>query len=441
MKSVLFTSALLLLAGSSLAADQNASPQSPAASAASLFADPHADPAHTLDYSLDELAAVEPGTILFVEHLDSFTAQDIEARGDWLFADTGIPPAHTGAELFLLHFRSTDVDGTPTPIRAQLFIPILEEPGERPVQVFAAGTTGVSERCAPIIENPVLNRWGDYRTNMLAYASREIITIFPEYLGFGLPDVPQRYFSKVAEAHVMLDAARAVRNFYASPDKQEIELTAHPAGALFMSGYSQGGHAAHAAADLQPEYAPEIEITGLIGFGQTNDVAMLMREMPYYSPYIIYTYAEIYGVEVIDPADYLLPRWMETFQADIMGLCVEEFQHHYPRNGQDLFTPEFYRALHNDLEGFRMARVFPEMARVLRENRAGFDGHGLPTLVLHGDRDIIVTTPAQDRFVEALRRGGSEVQYTIMPGAHHRHTRQAGFEESVEWMFTQAGLQ
>lgn len=400
---------------------------------------------HTLDYAPEVLYDAEPGQILYVEHYARYTAEEIEAQGDWLFSQTGIPAAHNGADQFVLHYRSTDVDGTPVPIRAQLFVPLLDEAAERPLHIFAAGTTGVSEKCAPIIEDPVRNRWGDFRTNMLAYAGRELISMFPEYLGFGLPDIPQRYFSKVAEAHVMLDAARAAQNFFADSLYSELSdsgqlVAATPSQHLFLAGYSQGGHAAHAAADLQPEYAPEIGITGLIGFGQTNDVAMLMREMPYYSPYIIYTYAEIYGRDVIDPADYLLPRWMESYEADIMGLCVEEFQHHYPRDGRDLFTPEFYRALHNDLEGFRMARVFPDMAQALRENRAGFDGHGLPSLILHGEKDNIVSIAAQDRFAEALRRGGSEVEYIILPGALHRDTRPAGFEQSVTWMYEQAGL-
>lgn len=405
---------------------------------------------NSMIYPPEDLVMLEPGDILYVEFLESFSASEIEARGDWLFGNAGIPEAHNAADLYLIHFRSTDVDGTPVPVRAQLFIPVLDNsdsgssgsgaPAARPVHVFGAGTTGLSEKCAPIIEVPVENRWGDFRSNMLAYAGREIISIFPEYLGFGIPDMPQRYFSKVAEAHVMLDAARAVRNFYADAAAEGNAPGVIPSGDLFLSGFSQGGHAAHAAADLQPEYAPEIEITGLIGFGQTNDVAMLMREMAYYSPYIIHTYAEIYGKDRIDPADYLLPRWMDSFEQDIMGLCVEEFQFHYPRDGKTLFTPEFYEALHNDLEHELMSETFPEMAEVLRENRAGFDGHGLPTLVIHGTDDIIVSTAAQDRFVEALRHGGSEVSYIIISGARHRDVRTMGFEDSVDWMLEMAGL-
>ena len=376
-----------------------------------------------------QLPAMEPGSILDVELLGRYTPAAIQQENSVLFENAGLPNSSYEVDHYLLHFQSTDVDGSAARIRAQLFVPRFPEPTESPVYVFGAGTTGVSEKCAPIIEIPAINRWGHFRANMLAYAGEGFITIFPEYLGFGDPATPQRYFSKVAEAHVMLDAARAVNAFFEQRDS-----LARPSDALFLGGFSQGGHAAHSAADLQPQYAPELQITGLIGYGQTNDVAMLMREMAYYSPYIIYTYAEIYGRDRINPGDYLLPIWLPTLEQDIHGLCVEEFQHHYPRDGRTLFTPEFYDALHADTQGFRLARVFPEMAQALRENRAGFEGHGLPSLVLHGEDDIIVSVEAQERFVAALCRGGSPVQFEVLPEARHRDVRPDGFQYSVRWM-------
>ena len=121
---------------------------------------------------------------------------------------------------------------------------------------------------------------------------------------------------------------------------------------------------------------------------------------------------------------------MVTFEQDIYGLCVEEFQFHYPRDGAELFTPEFWRAL--TIGG--MEERFPVMARVLAENYAGMSGHGIPTLVLHGDADIIVSTAAQTRFVQDLCDTGVPVEFVIMPGARHRDTRPAGFKRSVEWM-------
>jgi hypothetical protein len=67
------------------------------------------------------------------------------------------------------------------------------------------------------------------------------------------------------------------------------------------AGYSQGGHAALAALDMNEAYAPELRLDGAVGFGSTNSVEMLMKEAGYYSPYIVYTYLLIYGPELVDP--------------------------------------------------------------------------------------------------------------------------------------------
>lgn len=70
---------------------------------------------------------------------------------------------------------------------------------------------------------------------MLAYAGLGYIVIFPDYLGFNDSDRPQRYFSKLAEGHVMLDAVRAVFRFFESPGH-----AVRPSPAVFLTGYSQG---------------------------------------------------------------------------------------------------------------------------------------------------------------------------------------------------------
>ncbi len=383
-----------------------------------------------------------PGEILGLAHEGTFSIPMVLEETVQLFEPFGLPEARYPVDRYLVRFRSTDVDGSPAVIRGQLYVPRLSgatslqgvtgpqgATTELPVIVFAAGTTGIGEQCAPILEVPAVNRWGWYLANMLAYASQGYIVLFPEYLGFGDRHTPQRYFDSVAEAHVMLDAIRAVYRIFEQPDRLAYSGV-RPSQMVFAAGYSQGGHAAHAAADLRPSYAPEVPLTGLIGFGQTNNVATLMREMAYYAPYIIYAYSRIHGADQINPADFLQERWMVTFEQDIYGLCVEEFQFHYPRDGAELFTPEFWRAL--TIGG--MEERFPVMARVLAENYAGMSGHGIPTLVLHGDADIIVSTAAQTRFVQDLCDTGVPVEFVIMPGARHRDTRPAGFKRSVEWM-------
>jgi pimeloyl-ACP methyl ester carboxylesterase len=366
-----------------------------------------------------------PGALLEWSFREQCSPARIDELARPLFEGFESPNLRFAVDAYSLSFRSTDHDGSGAVIHAGLFVPRYVEPESRPVLVFGSGTTGISDACAPSLEVPEVRRWGHYRANMLAYASAGFITIFPDYLGFNDPERPQRYFSRQAEGHVLLDAARAARAFFA-----EYPQKVRPSGAVFTAGYSQGGHAAFAAADLQPSYAPEVRLRGVIGFAATTNVTTLLKEGAYYAPHVLYSYSSMYGRQQIEPADYLQERWARTLEIDANSMCVDEFQKLYPFDGRQLYRPEFYEALHGD----RLGESYPALAAALFANRSGVSGHGLPALLVQGDADAIVTTASQTRFAEELRQAGSEVRLLVLKGIQHRYTRPAGFRASVEWM-------
>lgn len=223
----------------------------------------------------------------------------------------------------------------------------------------------------------------------------------------------------------MLDAVRAVDEFYrnrgASPEVDR---------SVFLGGYSQGGHAAFAAADLHESYAPELELSGILGFGATTDVESLLREGPFYAPYIALSFSQDYGVERFDPADIFDPRWLPGMEEVAGRLCVDQVQLRYPFAARELYAQDFYMALF----GYNLHEEFPEIARVLAENHTGLSGHGLPSFISQGEEDVIVWTTTQDKFVRRLCDDGSPVHYLVYPGVRHRETRAAAFEESIAWM-------
>jgi acetyl esterase/lipase len=203
-----------------------------------------------------------------------------------------------------------------------------------------------------------------------------------------------------------------------------------PSGAVFLAGFSQGGHAAFAAADLRASYAPEVSLTGIVGFGSTNDVATLLKEGPCYAPYILYTYARLYPADGLDPRRFLQRPWADTLEADVERMGVDEAQAYYPLDPAKLYTPEFYRALF----GGALGRDFPALAARLAENRSGLSSHGLPALVAQGLDDTVIRNPSQSLFVKELVAAGSPVQYARLKGIRHKNVRSAGFRLSVAWM-------
>jgi len=369
-----------------------------------------------------------PGEVISVQLSGTARPGQIRQICAPFFEGYGLPPVRHAVDSYILRYASRDADGSPVQITAMLFIPSFPAPALRPVLVFGAGTTGLGDDCAPSLEQSVQRYLGRYRENMLAYAGMGFITVLPDYAGFNDPARPQRYFSKRAEAHVMLDAARAVVRLMAG--------SSHPVAPMpvvFTAGYSQGGHAAFAAADLRPEYAPEVPLAGVIGFGSTNDVEALLREGVCYAPSILYTYRQLYGEE-IDPAACLQEKWVRTLEADVTSMCVDVFQGYYGFDAAKVFRPGFLASL----RGGTLAEDYPRLAARLAENHSGLSGHGLPALVVQGGADFIVTSSTQERFVEALRAAGSPVVYRDYAGVPHKGTRQAGFMQSVDWMETVA---
>ncbi len=365
------------------------------------------------------------GSLITSVFIGSFPISEIEMLEQVLFKGYTVPIPRYPVDTYRIRFYSIDFDGSIAVITAELFVPRYAVRTERPILVFGSGTTGIADKCAPSLEQWEVRHFGDYRANMLAYAGQGFIVVFPDYLGFNDPDRPQRYFSKLAEGHVMLDSARAVFQ-----DFQTSTQVVKPLSKVFAAGYSQGGHAAFAAADLKKSYAPDVPLVGMIGFGGATDVETLLREGPAYAPFILYTYSIMYGSGDVDPSAVLLDRFVKTLTTDVDTLCVDQFQTYYGYDGSKLYRPEFHRALYAK----QLAASYPSLVRRLTENNSGLSGHGLPALVLDGETDFIVTVASQLRFVDALRKLGSPVRYVVYSGVPHKGIRQAGFQESVDWM-------
>ena len=380
-------------------------------------------------FAQDRTAPIEAGDLLEIYHLGHVPPLENRSEAGALFGRYGAPVVEYGVDAYLISYATTDLDGTLTPITAQLFVPVLE-PGSTPVALYAfgSGTTGVGAACAPSREDAYAAQYGHpighYRQYLQAYAGRGFVSIIPDYLGFNDPARPQAYFHAEAEARVLLDAIRAT---YAFLESHAPHLVAPQH--VFTGGYSQGGHAAFAAADLRPSYAPEVPLHGMIGFAPTTDVERLLLEGPYYAPYIAVSYASTYP-DLFDPAAFLADRWLPTLADDTAVLCVDRAQEHYPYDAAAIYDPAFLASL----RAGRLAETHPQIQLVLDENRTGLSGHGLPGLVVQGGQDIIVRDETQEAFVGDLCALGSPALYINYPDARHRHTRPAGFEDAVAWM-------
>jgi acetyl esterase/lipase len=375
-----------------------------------------------------DAAGLPAGRLVEATYVERWTPQQVQERAGVAFGGYGAPLVENAVDLWLLRFTTTRFDGEVAVVRARAFTPVDPPRGAAPLLVYGSGTTGVADVCAPSREYERATPLGYYRELLAPYAGRGFATVFPDYLGFEDPDRPQAYFHADSEAHVLLDAARAMTELYARTG----DLGALRAE-TFFGGYSQGGHAALAVADQHATYAPDVRVAGVMGFAATTDVEALLATAAYYAPFVLLAYRSIYG-DAIDAAQVLAPRFVPTLEQDAGAFCVDRAQQVYPYDGAGTYTADFHRALQAGDPG----AVAPEFARALAANATGLSGHGLPALVVQGGQDVIVLDRTQERFVDALCAAGSPVTYLNVPTARHRDTRPAGFTASVEWMWALA---
>ena len=162
-----------------------------------------------------------------------------------------------------LMYRSTDSNGRPVAVTGAYIEPSAawRGAGPRPLVAVASGTMGQGAQCAPSfsLQHP-LTLTGDtlsvgyealaiYR--LLATGAAVVVT---DYVGLGTTDRLHTYVNRLDGGHALLDAARAAR---AVPGAS---VTAQSRVGLY--GYSQGGGASAAAAELHSTYAPDVPLAG-----------------------------------------------------------------------------------------------------------------------------------------------------------------------------------
>ncbi len=345
------------------------------------------------------------------------------------YIDRYRPAGSYPVDLVRITFETVDELGEIVEAQADLYVPYVESEEAFPVLGHAAGTTGVGHECAPLEERTTGRSWGAYHSQSLDYAAQGYIVVFPNWLYFGDPQRSHRYFVADVQAHTLLDAVRAAYRFW--DRDRDLETLAEPAQIAFMMGYSSGGHAVFAAKDRAQDYAPELPIKGVIGFGAVTNPGLLLQEDPIFGPYLVYAYRDFYGEALIDPAEVYLPRWVADFEDEVLSTCVDEMFYTYSHSARRMYESEFREVLYDG----RLADVYPEFAERLVENTAGLGGGvDIPVLLVQGTADTVITPPSQRDFRDELCALGHSVTWMQYEAATHADTRWRGYRDVLAWM-------
>ena len=177
-----------------------------------------------------------------------------------------------------LMYKSTDSNGEPVAVTGAYIEPTADwhGGGPRPLVALASGTMGQGDQCAPsfALQNP-LTLTGD--TMSVAYedlaAYRILATgaavVVTDYVGLGATDRLHTYVNRVDEGHALLDAARAAHSVPGASIAADSKVG--------LYGYSQGGGATASAAELQPTYAPDVNVVGTYAGAPPADLTAVMK--------------------------------------------------------------------------------------------------------------------------------------------------------------------
>ncbi|CAM4099614.1 alpha/beta hydrolase family protein [Acinetobacter pragensis] len=164
--------------------------------------------------------------------------------GDWSFGSSNVKAYAVDADVSaiaakheILTYKMQSVAGKDIDATTLIFIPKGSAPsGGWPVVVWAHGTTGAADQCAP--SKNVLD--GSEKDLVKALLAKGYAVVAPDYEGLGNTSAPHPYLNLESAATSILSAIKAANGQYGSLSKD-----------WSVIGWSQGGHAALAAAQYQ----------------------------------------------------------------------------------------------------------------------------------------------------------------------------------------------
>ncbi|WP_427383619.1 lipase family protein [Janibacter sp. G56] len=294
-----------------------------------------------------------------------------------------------------LLYRTTDNDGQPIAVSGALLVPSTTYTGpgaSRPIIGYAAGTQGMADRCAPSRAGGEGTEYESlFVSGLLAAGYAVVLT---DYQGLGTPGV-HTYMNRRVQGHAVLDSVRAA---------QRLPGTGlAPNGPVALAGYSQGGGASAAAAELAGSYAPELDLKGSVSGAVPADLAATAKILDgsLYSLFLGYAVNGLAAGYGLDMSQYLNAPGLERLES-AKDTCVT-----------DLLSYSFMTSRDLTKDGRPLTEYFGEepFRSVLADSRIGTIKPKAPALVVHSLADDIIPYSVGKRMASDWCDRGARVTF------------------------------
>lgn len=346
-----------------------------------------------------------------------------------------INPGSFPANAQRIVYRTTDAKGEPTTATGTVLSPIppWRGSGERPLVSFAVGTHGIAPHCrtSELIQrlltyHPPIDISTEYEAMFIgAMLVQGIAVVVTDY-------IPSTYLISAAEGNAVIDAARAAQRLPGA------DIPAR--GPVVFWGYSQGGHAAGAAAEQVGSYAPELDLRGsYVGAPPVSHLnlfryaegGMSLGAGGFFLKSLISSYPEVESA-----VDEMLSDKGRQFLDTTSAQCVGGAMLSYGLQPSNSLTTD----------GRSMAEVLeadPRTAQVLEEMTLGRGVPTAPVMLVTGSNDDLVPPADHRQLARTWCSKGATVDLVdlplpmVLPGSIIGHSVNApivGLTEGQHWL-------
>lgn len=310
-------------------------------------------------------------------------------------------------------------DGSPVAVSGTYLEPTgpWQGAGPRPTVVIGPGTSGQGDRCAMSmafstglavsVEQLGISANQELPSSVVwsGLGARVLVT---DYVGLGTPGI-HTYANRFESGHAILDGVRAANNLGG----------VGPETPVVLWGYSQGGGATAAAAEMKPSYAPELNLKGTWAGGPVADLTAILEKID----------GALIGGAIGFAVNGMLARYPELQRAvdrvlspsgramldTLSDACIADVITRHPFLKTETLTRDG-RPLSAHLA------ELPEATPVLAELRIGNSAPAAPVLITSGRNDDTVPYGQARRLAEDWCAKGATVTFRtnelppILPG-------------------------
>lgn len=288
----------------------------------------------------------ERGQLISYKLVHSYSEKELDSLWKAKNIKEFVAPINNGIDVFQIMYETMWHDGSAVQASGVFFFP--KKTGKAlPMICYHHGTQMVKDRNIGFV--------GEQAIAMVFSASGYMVA-YPDYVGLGEGEKFHLYHHVETEAAAAIDLLRALREVEKKENIKQNDF-------LFLTGYSQGGHATMATFKvMQEKHANEFKVTAAAPMSGAYDLAGVQTKVmfepyshPAYLPYLVYSYQEAYKC-FDDPNACFKPEYAQLFPPLFDGKhTMREIDKVMPEVPKDVLKEEIVEAFKTDKSPLKTA--------------------------------------------------------------------------------------